>query len=215
MRGYAPQAGHFRRPAEGRATLAAGPHHPGRGARNRGAHATRFLQYRARRLACHHPCQLSRKGASPLCESCAAQPFSGDLCRHRSRDRRVRRFRRPCSPRAGASRHPRSASIERLQPSVGEIQLRDGLRRRYAVTSHSSQGLTAERVLVNADTGVHPDLLNSRFGYVSISRASHEATIFTDDLSKLSPQLSADVSKTSALEIGPTQSVAQGIAIGI
>jgi conjugative relaxase-like TrwC/TraI family protein len=37
----------------------------------------------------------------------------------------------------------------------------------YAVTSHSSQGLTAERVLINADTGVHPDLLNSRFGYVS------------------------------------------------
>jgi conjugative relaxase-like TrwC/TraI family protein len=34
----------------------------------------------------------------------------------------------------------------------------------YAVTSHSAQGLTAERVLVNADTGVHPDLLSSRFG---------------------------------------------------
>jgi conjugative relaxase-like TrwC/TraI family protein len=85
----------------------------------------------------------------------------------------------------------------------------------YAVTSHSSQGLTAERVLVNADTGVHPDLLNSRFGYVSISRASHEATLFTDDMSKLSPQLSTDVSKTSALEIGPTQSVAQGIGMGI
>jgi ATP-dependent exoDNAse (exonuclease V) alpha subunit len=61
----------------------------------------------------------------------------------------------------------------------------------YAVTSHSSQGLTAERVLVNADTGVHPDLLNSRFGYVSISRASHEATLFTDDMAKLSPQLSS------------------------
>jgi ATP-dependent exoDNAse (exonuclease V) alpha subunit len=71
----------------------------------------------------------------------------------------------------------------------------------YAVTSHSSQGLTAERVLVNADTGVHPDLLNSRFGYVSISRASHEATLFTDDVVKLSPQLAADVSKPSALEI--------------
>jgi ATP-dependent exoDNAse (exonuclease V) alpha subunit len=50
----------------------------------------------------------------------------------------------------------------------------------YAVTSHSSQGLTAERVLVHADTNVHPDLLNSRFGYVAISRASHEATLFTD-----------------------------------
>ena len=74
----------------------------------------------------------------------------------------------------------------------------------YAVTSHSSQGLTAERVLVNADTGVHPDLLNSRFGYVSISRASHEATLFTDDMTKLNPQLSADVSKTSAIEMGQT-----------
>jgi conjugative relaxase-like TrwC/TraI family protein len=85
----------------------------------------------------------------------------------------------------------------------------------YAVTSHSSQGLTAERVLVNADTGVHPDLLNSRFGYVSISRASHEATVFTDSFAKLSPQLSADVSKTSALEINQAPSVTQGIGMGI
>jgi ATP-dependent exoDNAse (exonuclease V) alpha subunit len=83
----------------------------------------------------------------------------------------------------------------------------------YAVTSHSSQGLTAERVLVNADTGVHPDLLNSRFGYVSISRASHEATLFTDDMNKLSPQLSADVSKTSALDINQLPSVSLGIGM--
>jgi conjugative relaxase-like TrwC/TraI family protein len=83
----------------------------------------------------------------------------------------------------------------------------------YAVTSHSSQGLTAERVLVNADTGVHPDLLNSRFGYVSISRASHEATVFTDDMTKLSPQLSVDVSKTSALEVNQTPSIVQGIGM--
>lgn len=32
----------------------------------------------------------------------------------------------------------------------------------YAVTSHSAQGLTAERVLIHADTSVHPDLLSSR-----------------------------------------------------
>jgi conjugative relaxase-like TrwC/TraI family protein len=85
----------------------------------------------------------------------------------------------------------------------------------YAVTSHSSQGLTAERVLVHADTSVYPDLLNSRFGYVSISRASHEATLFTDDMAKLAPQLGADVSKTSALEISQPSSVAQGIGIGL
>ena len=85
----------------------------------------------------------------------------------------------------------------------------------YAVTSHSSQGLTAERVLVNADTGVHPDLVNSRFGYVSVSRASHDATVFTDNFAKLAPQLRADISKTSALKIAPTASVGQGIGLGI
>jgi conjugative relaxase-like TrwC/TraI family protein len=85
----------------------------------------------------------------------------------------------------------------------------------YAVTSHSSQGLTAERVLVHADTSVHPDLLNSRFGYVSISRASHQATLFTDDMAKLGPQLGADVSKTSALEINQPSSIGLGIGIGL
>jgi ATP-dependent exoDNAse (exonuclease V) alpha subunit len=85
----------------------------------------------------------------------------------------------------------------------------------YAVTSHSSQGLTAERVLVNADTGVHPDLINSRFGYVSVSRASHQATVFTDDFAKLAQQLSTDVSKTSALKIAQNVPVALGIGLGI
>jgi conjugative relaxase-like TrwC/TraI family protein len=80
----------------------------------------------------------------------------------------------------------------------------------YAVTSYSSQGLTAERVLVHADTRVHPDLLNSRFGYVSISRASHEATLFTDDLAKLGPQLGADVSKTSALDVNHSSFIGLG-----
>jgi ATP-dependent exoDNAse (exonuclease V) alpha subunit len=83
----------------------------------------------------------------------------------------------------------------------------------YAVTSHSSQGLTAERVLVHADTRVHPDLLNSRFGYVSISRASHEATLFTDDMAKLGPQLGADVSKTSALDVSHSSFIGLGCGI--
>ena len=70
----------------------------------------------------------------------------------------------------------------------------------YAVTSHSSQGLTAERVLVHADTSVHPDLLNSRFGYVSISRASLDAKIYTNDATDLGQKLSGEVSKSSAVE---------------
>jgi len=83
----------------------------------------------------------------------------------------------------------------------------------YAVTSHSAQGLTAERVLINADTGVHPDLLNSRFGYVSVSRASHEVAIFTNDASRLGPQLSTDVSKSSALEVNRNLEIGQAISL--
>jgi len=70
----------------------------------------------------------------------------------------------------------------------------------YALTSHSAQGLTAERVLVHADTSVHPDLLNSRFGYVAVSRASNEATIFTDDATWLPTHLSVEVNKSAALD---------------
>jgi conjugative relaxase-like TrwC/TraI family protein len=85
----------------------------------------------------------------------------------------------------------------------------------YAVTSHSAQGLTAERVLIHADTGVYPDLLNPRFGYVAVSRASHEATIFTNDAGKLGQQLGAEVSKTSALEIPQVPSMVQEIGISL
>jgi ATP-dependent exoDNAse (exonuclease V) alpha subunit len=85
----------------------------------------------------------------------------------------------------------------------------------YAVTSHSAQGLTSERVLIHADTGVHPDLLNSRFGYVSVSRASHEATVFTDNAAKLGQQLGTEVAKSSAIEMAQTPSIAQDLAMSI
>jgi ATP-dependent exoDNAse (exonuclease V) alpha subunit len=72
----------------------------------------------------------------------------------------------------------------------------------YAVTSHNSQGLTADRVMVNIDTAVHPELINSRFAYVSISRAAQDAEIYTNSASSLAPKLSQSITKSSALEIG-------------
>ena len=75
----------------------------------------------------------------------------------------------------------------------------------YAVTSHSSQGLTADRVLVNMDTKVHPDLINTRFAYVSVSRASEDVRIYTNDVAILSERLSTDVTKTSAVNLQKTQ----------
>jgi ATP-dependent exoDNAse (exonuclease V) alpha subunit len=83
----------------------------------------------------------------------------------------------------------------------------------YAVTSHSSQGLTAERVLVNMDTEVHPELISQRFAYVSVSRASYEAQIFTNDAAKLSVVLSRDVSKASAIDFAKSQSPAPGVGL--
>jgi ATP-dependent exoDNAse (exonuclease V) alpha subunit len=75
----------------------------------------------------------------------------------------------------------------------------------YAVTSHSSQGLTADRVLVNMDTKVHPELINTRFAYVSVSRASEDVRIYTNDIAILSERLSTDVTKTSAVDLQKTQ----------
>ena len=70
----------------------------------------------------------------------------------------------------------------------------------YAVTSHSSQGVTAERVLVNMDTRAHPELINTRFAYVSVSRASQDARLYTNDAEALGQKLSHDASKTSAID---------------
>ena len=70
----------------------------------------------------------------------------------------------------------------------------------YAVTSHSSQGATADRVLVHVDTEQsHDQLVNSRLAYVSISRGRYDAQIYTNDAGKLGEELSRDVSKLSAM----------------
>jgi conjugative relaxase-like TrwC/TraI family protein len=69
----------------------------------------------------------------------------------------------------------------------------------YAVTSHSSQGQTAERVLVHVDTELGAkDLLNNRMAYVAISRGAHDAQLFTNDREKLPLALGHDVSHQSA-----------------
>ena len=81
----------------------------------------------------------------------------------------------------------------------------------YAVTSHSSQGQTAERVLVHVDTELGAkDLLNNRMAYVSISRGAHDAQIFTNDREKLPVALGHEVSQQSAH--APQASLEKGIS---
>jgi ATP-dependent exoDNAse (exonuclease V) alpha subunit len=70
----------------------------------------------------------------------------------------------------------------------------------YAVTSYSSQGLTARRVLVHADTSQSKQFINERYAYVAISRGSHDARVYTDNSHRLSRALGREHSKTEALE---------------
>ncbi len=70
----------------------------------------------------------------------------------------------------------------------------------YAVTSHSSQGQTADRVLVYIDTDrAGEQLVNRRLAYVALSRGRYDAQIYTNDVQRLSDSLSRDVSHRSAL----------------
>ncbi|HTT18924.1 MAG TPA: MobF family relaxase [Candidatus Sulfotelmatobacter sp.] len=100
----------------------------------------------------------------------------------------------------------------------------------YAMTSHSSQGQTASRVLIHVDSELlAKDLLNSRMAYVSVSRGAHDAQLFTNDREKLSTVLGHDISKQTANSpqistvqtIAPQQDVSKapqqehGIGLGI
>jgi ATP-dependent exoDNAse (exonuclease V) alpha subunit len=74
----------------------------------------------------------------------------------------------------------------------------------YAVTSHSSQGQTADRVLVHVDSEqAHGELINSRMAYVSVSRAKFDVQMYTNDAETLGRQLSRDVSHPAALQPEP------------
>ena len=69
----------------------------------------------------------------------------------------------------------------------------------YAVTSHSSQGQTAERVLIHVDTEKGEQLVNNRMAYVSVSRGQYDAQIYTNNRSELARDLSRDVSQSTAI----------------
>ena len=88
----------------------------------------------------------------------------------------------------------------------------------YAMTSHSSQGQTADRVLIHVDTElVAKDLLNSRMAYVSVSRGRYDAQLFTNDHEKLGMVLSHDVFHRSAHvpEVKQEQAIAPQREIGL
>lgn len=88
----------------------------------------------------------------------------------------------------------------------------------YAVTSHSSQGLTAGRVLAHIDTDSSQSLINNRLAYVAISRASDDAHVYTNNAETLAERLASDITKTAALappEQGVSGRGAESITTGL
>ncbi len=79
----------------------------------------------------------------------------------------------------------------------------------YAVTSHSSQGLTAGRVLAHFDTDGAHSLINTRLAYVAISRASDDARVYTNNADTLGQRLATDISKTAAVDFRPSSSTTE------
>jgi len=85
----------------------------------------------------------------------------------------------------------------------------------YAVTSHSSQGQTAERVLIHVDTDKSALLVNNRFAYVSVSRAQHNAQIYTNNASTLSRSLNRESSQRTATEVQHEPSAAKTESVSV
>jgi conjugative relaxase-like TrwC/TraI family protein len=104
------------------------------------------------------------------------------------------------------------ATIVSINERTGRIRTQDGreidatvegLRHidyGYASTSHSSQGATVDRVIVNIDTARSAELVNRKQFYVSISRARHNISVYTDDRNRLDQVTSRSREKSMALE---------------
>src|SRR5450631_286808 len=95
----------------------------------------------------------------------------------------------------------------------------------YAMTSHSSQGQTADRVLIHVDTELcAKDLLNSRMAYVAVGRGRYDAQLYTNSVATLGQALSRDVSNSPAIQQEPvaqkieprhTNDIRQGFGLGL
>lgn len=121
-------------------------------------------------------------------------------------------FTTPWKEKGIASRE--TAAVEQLETN-GNIAVRLESGRRvawnikqyshldhaYAMTSHSSQGMTVDRVLIHVDTTDSRvrGLVDKTLSYVATSRARYDAQVFTDDARQLGLSLSRENTKDTAL----------------
>ena len=103
------------------------------------------------------------------------------------------------------------ATVTRLDGNQATLKFDDGRTLKgplsphidlgYCSTSHSSQGGTVDRVIVNLDSMRSAQLVNQRSFYVTISRAREDARIYTDDAHTLRNAVKREQQKELALEV--------------
>ena len=71
----------------------------------------------------------------------------------------------------------------------------------YSMTSHSSQGQTADRVLIHVETEKSSQLVNTRMAYVAISRGRYDVQVYTDNKADLADHLSRDHTQRTAIAV--------------
>jgi conjugative relaxase-like TrwC/TraI family protein len=71
----------------------------------------------------------------------------------------------------------------------------------YASTSHSAQGKTVERCIVQIDPARGAELVNERLAYVGASRPRGELRIYTTDIQKMQRAVSRKQEKELALDV--------------
>jgi hypothetical protein len=81
------------------------------------------------------------------------------------------------------------------------------------VIANNTRPRVLSSVLRRKDASSFAGASPASLAYVSVSRASQDAQIFTNNLAQLTPQLSADISKTSAIKIGQSAVLAPEIAL--
>ena len=109
-------------------------------------------------------------------------------------------------------------TVERIDPS-GDMKLRMDSGRTatiaadkpahldhgYAVTSHSAQGATADRVIVHAEGGQSAAVVNERFAYVAGSRMRDGLDVYTDNSQQLTSSLARQFDKAKVVARFPTE----------
>jgi conjugative relaxase-like TrwC/TraI family protein len=152
------------------------------------------LEYDPSRLRGVDVARVERRALAPGDRIVFRKPYGSPVIANGSAAR-VTRIERDGTLEIRLDRRPEKPVV--LDSRSGPLPIDYG----YAVTSHAAQGRTVHTVLTTIDVQHSPELVNRQQLNVTLSRATHELRIFTNDRSALPAAVDRGAPKTSALEL--------------